>query len=252
MTVALSHDPAREERELREYLGSDFELDRLRAYNEQLEAEVGEIGDEATLYRTSRAYLYNLTAFAMTPTKRPYLDAVTRLVEPGERVLEYGCGIGSDGLELLEAGYQVEFADFDNPSTEYLRWRLANRGLEAPIHDLDRVVPGGFDLAFAFDVIEHVEQPVAFLREMESRARIVVVNLLEPVPGETELHHDLPVARLVFRAARRRLLVHEIHHSRSHLLAYESRRAPLPAVVTQTARASLRLARRRLGALRGH
>ena len=27
----------------------------------------------------------------------------------------------------LEAGYGVEFADFDNPSTKYLRWRLAQR-----------------------------------------------------------------------------------------------------------------------------
>ena len=111
--------------------------------------------DEGRFYRESRAYLYNLTAFAMTGTKLPYLELLTRLVPPGSRVLDYGCGIGSDGLLLLAAGYEVEFADFDNPSTEYLRWRLQRRGLSAPVHDIDGVVPGGFDLAYAFDVIEH-------------------------------------------------------------------------------------------------
>ena len=75
---------------------------------------------------------------------------------PGSRLLDYGCGIGSDGLMLLEAGYRVEFADFDNPSTEYLRWRLEQRGFDAPVHDLDKDVPDGFDAAYAFDVIEHV------------------------------------------------------------------------------------------------
>ena len=53
-------------------------------------------------------------------------------------MLDYGCGIGSDGLALIEAGYEVTFADFDNPSTRYLRWRLEQRGLDAPVHDLDR------------------------------------------------------------------------------------------------------------------
>jgi SAM-dependent methyltransferase len=250
MPTALVHDPAREERELRAYLGDSYDEARLHDYDGQLEAEFAEVRDEAEFYRRSRAYLYNLTAFAMTPTKRPYLETVARLVDPGDRVLEYGCGIGSDGLELLEAGYRVEFADYDNPSVEYLRWRLAHRGLEAPIHDLDRGVPGGFDLAFAFDVIEHTERPAEFLREMESRARIVVVNLLEPIEGETELHHDLPVGRLVLRAARRRLLAHEVHHGRSHLLAYESRLAPPPSMAVQSLREGARLARRRLARTR--
>ena len=92
----------------------------------------------------------------MTGTKLPYLRELARHVPPGSRLLDYGCGIGSDGLLLLEAGYRVEFADFDNPSTEFLRWRLERRGLDAPVHDLDKEVPDGFDAAYAFDVIEHV------------------------------------------------------------------------------------------------
>ncbi|MDQ3728729.1 MAG: class I SAM-dependent methyltransferase [Actinomycetota bacterium] len=239
----LEVDPAREEQELRDYLAEDFELESLQNYQATLDREAEAIGDEQRLYRTSRAYLYNLTVFAMTGTKTPYLRALAAHLPAGARVLDYGCGIGSDGLLLAEAGYRVEFADFNNPSTEYLRWRLERRGIEAPVHDLDRSVPGGFDAAFAFDVIEHVDDPVAFLGEMESRAQLVMVNFLEPEPEDQALHHELPVEELVDRAADGRLTYYGIHHGRSHLVLYTARRASGARRLKQ--RAAVRLARAR-------
>jgi 2-polyprenyl-3-methyl-5-hydroxy-6-metoxy-1,4-benzoquinol methylase len=234
--IAASLDPAREEAELRAYLGDDFRLDRLQHYQEHLDAEFAEVGHEDTFYLTSRAYLYNLTAFAMTGTKLPYLQELVRHVPAGARVLDYGCGIGADGLLLLEAGYRVEFADFDNPSVEYLRWRLAQRGLEAPIHDLQQGVPGGFDAAYSFDVIEHVPDPFAFLGELEQRAQLVVVNFLAPVPGDQELHHDLPIAELLAHVARRRLRSYALLHGRSHLVLYDPAQASTAQRVLNRAR----------------
>ena len=237
--MKLRADPDREERELREYLGAGYERRRLERYDEQLEIELAGIGDEQLLYRRSQAYLYNLTAFAMTPTKEPYLRELRRAVKPPARVLDYGCGIGSDGLRLLEAGYRVAFADYDNPSVAYLRWRLEHRGLAAPIYDLDSdELPGGFELAFAFDVIEHSTEPLAFLAELERRARLVLVNLLEPVPGETALHHALPVAALLEHAAERGLRRHALHHGRSHLILYEPGRRANPRATRSALRAS--------------
>jgi SAM-dependent methyltransferase len=232
--VAL--DPQREEGELRAYLGDDFRLDRLQHYQQHLDAEFEEVGHEDTFYLTSRAYLYNLTAFAMTGTKLPYLAELTSRVAPGARLLDYGCGIGSDGLLLLEAGYSVEFADFDNPSVEYLRWRLRERGLDAPIHDLKQGVPGGFDAAFAFDVIEHVPDAFEFLGEMEQRAGMVVVNFLEPEAGDQDLHHELPIRELLRYVADHRLRHYALLHRRSHLVVYEPQRASLPARLLHRAR----------------
>jgi glycosyltransferase involved in cell wall biosynthesis len=206
--------------ELEAYLGDRFELERLWRHSALLDAEAAATGDEARFYRTSEAYLYDLTAFAMTGTKDPYRAQLRALLAPGARLLDYGCGIGTDGLRLLQAGYRVEFADFDNPSVAYLRWRLARRGLSAPIHDLDGAVPGGFDAAYAFDVIEHVDDPFAFLAELESRAAIVMVNLLEPAPGETPLHRPLPIRALLAHATRRGLLRYRRYYGRSHLIAY--------------------------------
>src|SRR3954451_9296664 len=188
-------DPDRELAELKEYLGGAYDHARLQRYEQAVDDELADVGDEATLYRTSQMYLYNLTAFAMTGTKEPYLADLTDLVPAGGRLLDYGCGIGSDGLRLLEAGYEVGFADFANPSTQYLRWRLRKRGLQAEIYDLDSAPPqAGWDAAYSFDVIEHVDDPFAFLGKLEDLAEVVVVNFLEPLPVEVDVHqHALPI-----------------------------------------------------------
>jgi hypothetical protein len=219
-------DPDRELAELRTYLGDAFDeavlVDSVRALERELEAA----GDEETLYRSSEVYLYDLTAFAMTNTKAPYRELLRDALPPPARLLDYGCGIGSDGLALLEAGYDVSFADFDNPSTRYLRWRLEHRGLRADVHDLDAgPPPGGYDCAYAFDVAEHVPDPVALLEAMEAQAGAVLVNFLDPEPGETTLHHQLPVADLLARSARRGLRRYARLHGRSHVVLYDRERA---------------------------
>jgi SAM-dependent methyltransferase len=223
----IALDTEREEQELRAYLGDTFDRSRLEHYQQTLDQEFEAYGSEQDFYRSSEAYLYNLTAFAMTGTKVPYLEELVRQIPRGSRILDYGCGIGSDGLLLLEAGYRVEFADFNNPSTKYLRWRLERRGLDAAVHDIDTHVPDGFDVAFAFDVIEHVDDPFAFLEEMERRARIVEVNFLEPVPDDQELHHELPIPELLHHTMRRRLLRYRIYYQRSHLVLYRPEPAGL-------------------------
>jgi 2-polyprenyl-3-methyl-5-hydroxy-6-metoxy-1,4-benzoquinol methylase len=210
--------------ELREYLGDAYEQDKLIHHRTLVDEEAATSPDEASFYRTSHLYLYDLTAFAMSGAKDPYRRELESVLWPQARLLDYGCGIGSDGLRLLEAGYQVAFADFDNPSTRFLRWRLARRGFDAPVYDLDAGVPDGFDAAYAFDVIEHVDDPFAFLAELEHRAAIVVVNLLEPLADDTPLHRRLAIRALLAHAVRRGLLRHRLYEGRSHLIAYTSAR----------------------------
>jgi SAM-dependent methyltransferase len=219
-------DPDSEAAELRAYLGDAYDHRRLMHYEHQLEEELAQIGDEQALYRTSEGYLYNLTAFAMTGTKDPYRAWIDEAFPAGGRLLDVGCGIGADGLALMGGGgHTVTFADFDNPSVAYLRTRLAARGdlaARARIVDLDREpLPAGHDLAYAFDVLEHVEEPFALLASMEAAADLVLVNLLEPEPGETALHHELPVSDLLDHATGRGLVRYRrFHAGRSHLVLY--------------------------------
>jgi SAM-dependent methyltransferase len=210
--------------ELMAYLGDAYDERRLHHHVREVEVEEEAAPNETTFYRTSEAYLYDLTVFALSGTKDPYRRLIRRLVPPGSRLLDYGCGIGSDGLRLIDDGYRVEFADFANPSTRYLAWRLARRGLHAPIHDIEQDVPTGFDLAYCFDVLEHVEDPYAVLQRLESLASIVVVNLLEPEPGDTHVHKPLDVPHLLDYAASRGLRHYRKWYGRSHLIAYVSHR----------------------------
>lgn len=233
--VTVPFNPQREESELREYLGEAFDRAKLENYEKLVNAEAERVGDEAAFYRTSTSYLYDLTVFAMSGTKMPYLQLLTSRVPRGSRILDYGCGIGSDGLMLLESGYEVEFADFDNPSTQYLRWRLEHRGLDAPIHNLDDHVPGGFDAAYSFDVIEHVADPLAFLAELERRAALVEVNLLEYDSHDHLLHHRLPILRLLGHAARRGLIDYRVEHGSSHVILYRSASSSATALVRSAA-----------------
>jgi len=213
-------DPDRELAELRAYLGDRFDLGRLQRHADAVVEEWHRVDDPDRFYRTSESYLYDLTAFAMTGAKAPYHAALRRLVPPGSRILDYGCGIGSDGLALLEDGYEVAFADFDNPSVAYLRWRLRRRGMEAAVLDLDALPPlVPFDAVFAFDVVEHAADPEGVLARMEGLGRLVVANLLDTSDDELELHQPMPLRRLLRRAAPG-LVHHALLHDRSHLVAY--------------------------------
>ncbi|HWC85732.1 MAG TPA: glycosyltransferase [Solirubrobacteraceae bacterium] len=231
--------------ELRRYLGEGYEQAKLVHHRTMVDDEAAAAPDEAGFYRTSELYLYDLTAFAMSGVKEPYRRVVRSLLPAGSSVLDYGCGIGSDGLRLLEAGYRVSFADYENPSTRFLRWRLERRGLSAEIYDLDDEVPGGFDAAYAFDVIEHAEDPFAFLASLERRAGIVLVNLLEPAAGDTSLHRPLPIRAILDHATARGLLRYRRYYGRSHLIAYRSARVPGAAARARS------LAERVRGAVRG-
>lgn len=207
--------------ELMDHLGDRYDPMLLVHSEAELEREEAEHPSEDAFYRASEVYPYDLAAFEVSPTKEPYHRLLLRHLGPGARVLDHGCGIGSDGLALADAGCQPAFADFDNPSTRFLRYRLERRGIEADVYDIDRDVPGGFDAVVSYDVIEHLDDPFGYLERLETLGRIVSVNLLEPDPHDTHLHKPLPVADLLDHVASRGLLEYRRCHGRSHVVVYE-------------------------------
>ncbi len=81
-------------------------------------------------------------------------DTLTRILRPGSRVLDLGCGPGTDDVPLAQSGHEVTAIDWSPLMIEAARRRVREAGLEGRvrvehlgIHQLDSLPPSGFDAA---------------------------------------------------------------------------------------------------------
>lgn len=97
---------------------------------------------------------------------------------PPRRVVDVGCGLGSYGRGLLADGYDWVGAEVDAADcAELARLGLPHRqvdGRTLPFRD------GEFDSALCLEVLEHIEHPRDFLREVH---RVAPRQLIVSVPN---------------------------------------------------------------------
>ena len=172
------------------------------------------------VYRRSEAYLYNLTAFAMTATKLPYLEMMSAPSHQG-----HGCSTTAVASAPMGCCCWRPVTESSSPSSTthrrgYLRWRLRRRGLEAPIHDLDRDVPAATTPP-CLRCDRARRRPLRTARRARDAAPISsLVNLLESEPVKRALHRR---CRSAGSCTARRFAGssdYRILHGRSHLVAY--------------------------------
>jgi 2-polyprenyl-3-methyl-5-hydroxy-6-metoxy-1,4-benzoquinol methylase len=108
----------------------------------------------------------------------------------GKKVLEIGCGIGTDTINFARAGAQVTAVDLTERSLEVARQRARVFGLEhrvqfiqADAERLSETVPvEPYDLVYSFGVIHHTPNPSRVLDEIrkyvtpDSSVKIMVYN----------------------------------------------------------------------------
>jgi SAM-dependent methyltransferase len=125
---------------------------------------------------------------------REYFDEVEHrkyMVEPhiprfaefekwsGKKVLEVGCGIGTDTMNFARAGAQVTAVDLSEKSLEVARQRAKVYGLEDKIqfyqadaeHLCDYVPTERYDLIYSFGVIHHTPHPERVLEQLAHFAK---------------------------------------------------------------------------------
>jgi SAM-dependent methyltransferase len=98
-----------------------------------------------------------------------YADAL-KAGEPGARVLDVGCGVGQVVARLQTAGFEAYGVDVSQPNVTRAR-QITERcqvydGKKLPYAD------GYFASAGALNVLEHVEEPEAFIQELVRVVRI--------------------------------------------------------------------------------
>jgi len=82
--------------------------------------------------------------------------ARTNLLQPGDRILEIGCGIGTVVAELVRQGYEAMGTDISQVAIEYGRAKYSAVRLEVqPAEELP-YADGTFDIVLSFDLFEHI------------------------------------------------------------------------------------------------
>ena len=91
----------------------------------------------------------------------------------GKRVLEIGCGIGTDTMNFARAGADVTAVDLSDKSLELARKRADVLGLSnvefvnANVEELDQTLPPQtYDLVYSFGVLHHTPRPEVALKQL--------------------------------------------------------------------------------------
>lgn len=135
----------------------------------------------------------DIRARVFRDTTRLYLDYPQHIVarplirfvrkHAGSRILDLGCATGNYCLHLKNLGYHVSGADIH---PEYIRI-AQSRGVDAVLIQNGVPFPDkSFDSVLLFEVLEHLEDPDAVLREAKRLARHNVL-ITTPHSGDIDL-----------------------------------------------------------------
>jgi len=176
-------DEAKESRGLKElkiYLGKKFihYFDSSWAIAAKWNEMKPETDEEiAHFYKIADEYLYNLVIWHESGDRECFSKQLRRLTKEFniKSVIDFGCGVGTDGLWLLENNFEVNFVDFHCPSIEFLRWRMKKRRLKAEISDIQTLdkLPDK-DMFWAIDVLEHVPDPLSIVSKLSENTKLFV------------------------------------------------------------------------------
>jgi SAM-dependent methyltransferase len=99
---------------------------------------------------------------ALPGTHERVVETALRYVSPGSSAVDLGAGSGALAERLQAAGFKVTAVDIENYfelGTEFFQLDLNDPNFE-------RALPSQFDLVTSVEVIEHLENPTAFLRSV--------------------------------------------------------------------------------------
>lgn len=91
----------------------------------------------------------------------------------GKKVLEIGCGLGTDSINFARAGAQITVVDISEKSLELCRQRFRVFGLDARFYagnaeELSSFVPmEQYDLIYSFGVIHHTPNPDRVFQQLK-------------------------------------------------------------------------------------
>ena len=129
-----------------------------------------------------------------------------RALPKGSLILETGCGLGNDGLELLRNGYRLVETDISPGSLAEARGLHAEAGFsQASAHllvDAESLpfATGSCDGAFTVASLHHLPDPLTSLREIRRVLRPGGVFALGTEPNSWQNYTIYPLGKLLLKA----------------------------------------------------
>lgn len=137
-----------------------------------------------SIYTNDIEYIRSTTIWEQHARKKHAYDVINEFVPKNDSLIEVGCASGVSGCHLLADGYtDLTFCDFSGVGLEFIQYVLPLVKLSARIALYGQ--EGIYDWVIALDVIEHVPNPLSFLRWVYNIGRIGVISTYpETVPWQ--------------------------------------------------------------------
>lgn len=127
-------------------------------------------------YWESRGVIEPAAPAGDDPWDRPRFEAIASRIQPGERVVDIGCGSGSF-MKFMRDTMPIDIIGIDTSQT--VVDALADHGfacLQSPLETLDMEALGRVDVAVLADVLEHVVEFEAVLDRVVQHAGRVIIS----------------------------------------------------------------------------
>ena len=116
--------------------------------------------DIIDFYKETENYIFDLAWWHRGPERRQLTRAAINICwrNSSRKILDFGCGIGQDGILFAEAGFEVTLADLPGKTFDFAKWRVERRGLKIKLVNSDELSQK-YDAILCFDVLEHLWEP---------------------------------------------------------------------------------------------
>ncbi len=159
--------------ELKQFLGVDvLKYNSLETASKAIAKEFNKLAPKTqqeynNFYKTCDKYIYNNTYWNNSRSCKMKIHVVNKLLLQYKlkNILEIGIGIGTDSIALsYKSQFNVSVLRSTNLAFDFFKWRLKQRKIKNI--QIIKKIKQQYDCIMFFDVIEHLIDPIAFLKHI--------------------------------------------------------------------------------------